>query len=132
MNTITETELSVLLRTQLRQFCATSVGIESCALVSFDGLVRASVLGNGVDGDRFGAMSASLIALSTRASKEVNRGALRQIILDCEAGPVILTQAGSAGLLAVAALSSQNLGKLIFDTRAAALALSKISLGDNL
>ena len=117
-------------RSQLRKFSTASVGVESCALVTFDGLIRASVLGDAVDGDRFGAMSASLIALSTRASAELNRGVLRQIILDCELGPVILTQAGTAGVLAVASTSGANLGKLIYDTRATAHALLQIHNGN--
>lgn len=104
----------------LRSLQAASDSVRSCALVSFDGLMLAAVLAEGVDADRFGAMCASLLALSTRAAKEVERGVLRQIILDGEQGPMLLTRAGTAGVLAVAANPTKNLGKLILDTRSTA------------
>lgn len=117
-------------RGQLRILCGASESVSSCALVSYDGLVVASVLADGVDQDRFGAMCASLLALSTRAAKEVERGVLRQIILDGEYGPVLLTRAGKSGVLAVAADPTKTLGKLILETRATAAALAGLHAGE--
>jgi predicted regulator of Ras-like GTPase activity (Roadblock/LC7/MglB family) len=110
----------------LRSLQAASACVKSCALVSYDGLTIASALARGVDADRFGAMCASLLALSTRAAKEVERGVLRQVILDGEQGPMLLTRAGTVGVLAVAADPINNLGKLILDTRATAKALAEL------
>lgn len=110
----------------LRQLQAASDCVRSCAVVSYDGILRAAVLAPAVDPDRFGAMCASLLALSMRASKEVERGPLRQIILDGEQGPMLLTRAGDAGLLAVAADPTGKLGKLILDTRATAASLAAL------
>jgi len=110
----------------LRGLQAASDCVRSCALVSYDGLMLAAVLAEGVDADRFGAMCASLLALSTRAAKEVERGVLRQVILDGEQGPMLLTRAGPAGVLAVAADPTKNLGKLILDTRTTAQALAAV------
>lgn len=115
-------------RGQLRALCGTSDCVSSCALVSYDGQVLASVLAEGVDVDRFGAMCASLLALSSRAAQEVERGVLRQIILDGENGPVLLTRAGARGVLAVAADPTRSLGKLILDTRATAGALAALQV----
>jgi predicted regulator of Ras-like GTPase activity (Roadblock/LC7/MglB family) len=86
----------------------------------------AYVLAEGVSADRFAAMCASLLALSTRAAKEVERGELRQIILDGEFGPVLVTRAGSAGVLAIASDPTPNLGKLILDSRSTAEALASL------
>lgn len=113
-------------RSQLRSLQTTSACIRSCAVVSYDGLMLASVLAQGVDADRFGAMCASLLALSSRAAKEVERGVLRQVILDGEQGPMLLTRAGTLGVLAVAADPLNNLGKLIIDTRATANTLAAL------
>lgn len=44
----------------------------------------ASQLEENVDSDRFSAMCSSLLALSTRVTKEAEKGLLRQIILDGE------------------------------------------------
>jgi uncharacterized protein len=115
-----------LARSQLRRFAANADGFRSCALVSFDGLVIASVLASGVDGDRFGAMCASLLALASRAAQAVMRGELRQIILDGTNGPVLITQVGTTGVLAVATDSSEKLGKLIVDTRLMATTLVQL------
>jgi predicted regulator of Ras-like GTPase activity (Roadblock/LC7/MglB family) len=71
-------------------------------------------------------MCASLLGLSSRAAKEVDCGALRQIIVDGEQGPMLLTRAGSVGVLAVAATPINTLGKLILDTRATANALAML------
>jgi predicted regulator of Ras-like GTPase activity (Roadblock/LC7/MglB family) len=114
----------------LRGLQAASDCVRSCGLVSYDGLMLAAVLAPGVDADRFGAMCASLLALSTRAAKEVERGVLRQVILDGEQGPMLLTRAGPAGVLAVAADPTKNLGKLILDTRATAHALAALHAGE--
>jgi predicted regulator of Ras-like GTPase activity (Roadblock/LC7/MglB family) len=114
-------------RSLLRGLQATSDKIEASALVSHDGLTLASVLSSDVDSDRFGAMCASLLALATRAASEVERGELRQIILDGEHGPMLLTRAGNTGVLAVAASPKSNLGKVILDTRKTAADLAALS-----
>lgn len=122
-------QLAPKARSLLRSLQATSDSVRSCALVTYDGITVASVLSPGVDADRFGAMCASLLALSSRAAKEVERGVLRQIILDGEQGPMLLTLAGSVGVLAVAADPINNLGKLILDTRATAQSLAALGAG---
>jgi len=113
-------------RNLLRALQTSSDTIQATALVSNDGLIVASVLSETVDADRFGAMCASLLALATRAAKEVDRGELRQIILDGELGPMLLTRAGSSGVLAVAASPVANLGKVILDTRHTARNLGEL------
>ncbi|WP_226858521.1 roadblock/LC7 domain-containing protein [Diaphorobacter aerolatus] len=79
-----------------------------------------------MDEDRFGAMCASLLALSARAASEAQRGDLRQIILDGTLGPMLLTRAGGLGALAVATSPQANLGKVMLDTRRTAHDLSQL------
>lgn len=110
----------------LRALQASSDKVQATALVSHDGLTLASVLSSEVNADRFGAMCASLLALATRAAGEVDRGELRQIILDGAHGPLLLTRAGNTGVLAVAAAPNANLGKVILDTRKTAAELSAL------
>ena len=114
-------------RVLLRNLQIASQSVEACALVSYDGLVIASVLGQHVDVDRFGAMCATLLALAGRAAREIGNGTLRQIILDGSAGPVLLTRAGATGVLAVAADAQVHLGKLILDTRNTAQGLAQLT-----
>ena len=118
--------LSHRARGLLRGLQAASDCVRSCGVFTYDGLMQACVLAPEVDGDRFAAMCASLLALSTRAAQEVSRGDLRQVILDGEYGPVLLTRAGDAGMLAVAADPTKSLGKLILDTRNTAAAIAAL------
>ncbi|CAN5398265.1 hypothetical protein BH10PSE16_BH10PSE16_42460 [soil metagenome] len=114
-------------RALLRSLCASVETVEATALVSHDGLIIASVMSKEVDVDRFGAMCASLLALANRAAKEVHRGDLRQIILDGSLGPMLLTRAGEAGVLAVAATPAAKLGQLILETRTTARAVAALA-----
>ncbi|MDO8417845.1 MAG: roadblock/LC7 domain-containing protein [Agitococcus sp.] len=101
--------------------------VEASAIVSRDGLMVASLLSAESDADRFGAMCASLLALASKAATEVDRGELRQVILDGTKGPMLLTHIGKFAVLAVAARPAKtSLGKLIMETRAAAAKLAEI------
>ncbi len=113
-------------RSLLRTLAGRVDCVRSSAVVTFDGLMLASVLADGVGGDRFGAMCASLLALSTRAAKEVERGELRQVILDGRNGPMLLSRAGNLGVLAVAADPTPNLGRLILEAKTTATALAEL------
>ena len=114
-------------RSLLRSMNANSLHIEAAALVTYDGLILASVKTEEIDADRFGAMCASLLALANRATQEAQRGDLRQIILDGALGPMLLSKAGEVGVLVVAASSAANLGKVIMDTRATAKSLAELN-----
>lgn len=127
MNTIEQKEyLSKKARVVIRALQTDVDHIEASAVVSRDGLIIASLLSSGVDEDRFGAMCASLLALASKATTEVDRGNLRQIILDGSKGPMLLTHCGTVAVLAVAAHSSANLGRLIMETRKASLKIGEL------
>jgi predicted regulator of Ras-like GTPase activity (Roadblock/LC7/MglB family) len=114
-------------RSVLRALHQAEEYVEASAVVSRDGLIVASQLSEGADADRFGAMCASLLALASKAATEVDRGQLRQVILDGTKGPMLLTHIGAFAVLAVAARPSKApLGKLIMETRAAAGKLADI------
>lgn len=127
MTTPIDTErLASASRSILRVLHAELDQIAASAVVSNDGIVIASLLSADADADRFGAMCASLLALATRAAKEVERGELRQLILDGALGPVLLTRAGNSAVLAVAAVPRASLGQLILETRKAAAKLHEL------
>jgi predicted regulator of Ras-like GTPase activity (Roadblock/LC7/MglB family) len=116
-------QLVIRLRGVLRNLQLTLPDIEASAVVTVDGITIASQMTSSADPDRLGAMCASLLALADRAGREVNRGRLRQLILDGSAGPMLLTHAGDTAVLAVAAAPTINLGRLILETRKAAAEL---------
>ena len=110
-----------LLRPVLRALNGVSPDIEASAVVSGDGLTIAAVLGDGVDRDRFGAMCASLLALADRAAQEISRGQLKQVLVEGEHGTMLLVQAGTDTVLAVASRPTTNLGMVFLEARRAAL-----------
>jgi len=105
------------LRSVLRELNASSADIEASACISSDGYNMASVLGEGVDPDRFGAMCASLLALAHRAAQEIQRGNLKLVLVEGEQGVMLLVQAGPDAILAVAAKPSKNLGMIFLDSK---------------
>ncbi len=109
------------LRSILRRLNTSSPDIEASAVISGDGLTIASVLGEGVDPDRFGAMCASLLALADRAAQEIARGQLKQVLVEGDKGTMLLVQAGSEAVLAVAARPTINLGMVFLEARKTAL-----------
>lgn len=101
----------------------TCAGLAGSAVVSADGIVLASKLAAEVDPLRFGAMCATVLALAARMANEVSRGPLRQVILEGELGPVLLTQAGDVGVLALVATHEAPLGRLVVTARNAAASI---------
>ncbi len=110
-----ETERS--LRRVIRHMRASVSGIEAVAVITGDGLPRATVLAEDTDEDRFGAMCASLLALAEQASDEIRRGNLRQVLVEGEAGSMLLVKAGPDQVLAVSAAPAANIGRLFMEAR---------------
>jgi len=109
-----EQQLSAI-RSALRGLNGLSVEIEASAAISGDGFIIASVLGDAVNAERFGAMCASLLALADRAAQEIRLGNLKQVVLVGETGSMLLVQAGPDAVLVVSARAALNLGRLFID-----------------
>lgn len=108
------------LRPLLRELMGRSDKLEAAAVVTGDGLPLAEVLGDAVDRERFAAMSSSLLALADRAADEMQRGKLRQLMIEGEKGTMLLVYAGPHAVLAVAAKPEANLGRVFLEARTAA------------
>jgi hypothetical protein len=100
--------------------------IEASALISTDGLMMASALPQGVDEDRVGAMSAALLSLGDRATKELVRGTLQRVLLQGERGYVIMSASGPEAVLTVLAKPNAKLGLIFLDMKRAAESLAKL------
>lgn len=96
----------------LRQLRAAEPNVQALAWVTLEGQVVTALFEQG-NQDRIGAMSASLLALSAAASREVALGGLRQVILNGEQGTLLLTAAGREHALLIAADTLINLGRLL-------------------
>ena len=117
------------LKPLLRALNSVSSDIEATAIMSRDGLSVASVLGDGVDPDRLGAMCAALLGLADTTAKELNRGKLRQLMIDGTNGYMLITHVGDKAVLAVAARPGTNLGMVFLEAKKTAQKIADVLAG---
>lgn len=115
-----------MLTAVLSELNGTSADIEASAVVSTDGLMMASLLPAGMDDDRVGAMSATMLSLGERTAQELGRGSLEQVLIKGSKGYVLMTQAGPNAVLAVLAKSNARLGMIFLDVKRAAENITKL------
>lgn len=112
-------------RSVLRELNASSEDIEASATMTTDGYIIGAVLDKDTDEDRFAAMSASLLALAERATDEIRRGQMKQLLVEGSEGLMLLVRAGGDKVLAVAAKPTVNLGRIFLEARKAAVKLDQ-------
>lgn len=120
------TDIDKLLRPILRDLNAKSTDMEASAVISRDGLSIASVLGDGVDPDRLGAMCAALLGLADTTAKELERGALKLVLLHGAKGVLLLVHVGTTHVLALAAHPNINLGMVLMEAKRSAEKIATI------
>lgn len=104
----------------LSELNGSSVDIEASGVISTDGLTIASVLPQGMDEDRVGAMSAAMLSLGDRTAQELSRGELEQVLIKGKDGYVLMTYAGDDAVVTVMAKSHAKLGLIFLDVKRAA------------
>lgn len=125
-SSLQSTETDQQLKPILSELNNVSEHIEASAVMSRDGLSVASVLGNGVDPDRLGAMCAALLGLADTTARELNRGALRQVLIHGTLGYMLITHVGEKAVLAVATKPGTNLGMVFLETKKTAQKIADI------
>jgi predicted regulator of Ras-like GTPase activity (Roadblock/LC7/MglB family) len=112
----------------LKRLNSTSSEIQASAVMTRDGHTLASVLGESVNSIRLGAMCATLLSLGEKASLELNRGKLRQILIQGEEGYVLLLRIGEKAVLAVVSQPGANLGMLLVEARRTAAEITALGV----
>ncbi|MCB1013507.1 MAG: roadblock/LC7 domain-containing protein [Acidimicrobiales bacterium] len=115
-----------LLTSILAELNGTSADIEACAVLSTDGLMIASLLPQGLDPDRVGAMGAAMLSLGDRTAAELSRGDLEQVMIKGDRGYVLMTHAGADAVLSVLATPQAKLGLIFLDAKRAADQISTL------
>jgi len=101
----------------LKRLNSFSKDIEASAVMSRDGHSLSSVLGEGVDSDRLGAMCASMLSLAERTSRELKRGNLKQVVIEGDEGYVLIVNIGVEAVLAVVSQPSAKLGMVFVEAK---------------
>jgi predicted regulator of Ras-like GTPase activity (Roadblock/LC7/MglB family) len=112
----------------LKRLNSTSSEIQASAVMTRDGHTLASVLGKSVNSVRLGAMCATLLSLGEKASLELNRGKLKQILIHGEEGYVLLLRIGEKAVLAVVSQPGANLGMLLVEARRTASEIGALAV----
>jgi predicted regulator of Ras-like GTPase activity (Roadblock/LC7/MglB family) len=114
-----------VLKEVLDKIKASSIDIESLALISADGLPLASLI-RGADEDKVAAMSATILALGERVLAELEKGKLNVSLVQGEKGYVIT--AGIKGLAALVVTTNEmaKLGIVMFAVKRGVEELSKL------
>jgi uncharacterized protein len=104
-----------LLSERLKDLQASSPDLEASAVVSVDGLAIASALPADAEEDRVAAMSAAMLSLGERITKELSRGSLDQVYIKGDKGYVLLMAIGTEAVLTVLARKQAKLGLVFLD-----------------
>lgn len=110
----------------LNELNSTSADIEASGVVSTDGLMMASLLQQGLDEDRVGAMSAAMLSLGDRTAQELERGQLSQVLIKGDNGYVLMIYAGEHAVLTIMAKPNAKLGLIFLDVKRAAEKIQEI------
>ncbi|HRZ19229.1 MAG TPA: roadblock/LC7 domain-containing protein [Methanofastidiosum sp.] len=110
----------------LKELEATTPDVEASAVVSIDGLIIASALPQDVEEDRVAAMSAAMLSLGERTSKELKKGSLEQVFVKGINGYVLMMGAGQEAVLTALARKDAKLGLVFLDMKRTADEISKI------
>jgi predicted regulator of Ras-like GTPase activity (Roadblock/LC7/MglB family) len=110
----------------LKNLGGTSPDLQASAGVSVDGLVIASALPKDVEEDRVAAMSAAMLSLGERTSKELMKGSLEEVFVKGENGYILLIGAGEDAVLTTLARKDAKLGLVFLDMKRAAEEITKV------
>lgn len=109
-----------LLNQTLRNLQGTSPDIEASALISDEGLMIASALSPHLDEPRIAGISATLSNVSARASKELERGDLREVFIRGEDGYAMMAVVTAGTLLLCLTRPGAKLGLIFLGMRRSA------------
>jgi len=102
-----------------------SQDVEGAMLVTLDGLPLASALPQGADEDRVAAMAAAALSMGARATAELRRGSLEQVLVKGDSGYVVIISAGKDTVLAAISNGEAKLGMILYEMKLAARDLGR-------
>ncbi len=101
----------------LHEFRATTAGVQSATIATFDGVTVASTLHGKHEGDKLAAMSSSIAALAAALTREVGHPEPDRVLLESGHGRIISLKVPSASVgIVFTAVTDHNavLGSLLW------------------
>ena len=111
--------------TQILQKLMSSGNVEGAAVITRDGLLIASELSEGIDGDTFAAMSATMAGAAETAIQELKKTSADRIIVESKNTKLITVGAGEQVILACIVNPDAKLGLILMEMKKAVDAVEK-------
>lgn len=115
---------------KLEELKALSEDIHSCAVLSGDGELKGSRLGEGAERERATAMLAALSSLSGRVARERGKDHASQARIKTEGGYVLVVRLDDGGTLAAITDPDARVGLALYDMRNAREGIQKSLRGE--
>jgi predicted regulator of Ras-like GTPase activity (Roadblock/LC7/MglB family) len=100
--------------------------IEACAIASRDGLLMSSDMPEGIMGETFAAMSATMLGAAETAASELNKGLPSRVIVESKSGKLICMGAGPKALLVAMTEHDTGLGLILLELDKAVASIKEI------
>jgi hypothetical protein len=92
-------------------------GVTAAVVVGRDGFVIESAASGKMDIDALGAMASTGLGTSEAMGKELGKGELKQMLVETEKGPIIMSPLSSDELIAIVAENEANVGRIRYDLK---------------
>jgi len=123
---LAEKTIAEQLQEILKELEAEIPEIEGSSIVSAEGLPIASALPRDIDEVRIAAITATMFSMGERASNELRKGTLDQVIVRSSEGILISMAAGENAVLTVSAMNESRLGILLLYSQRAVTDIVKV------
>ncbi|HOS81396.1 MAG TPA: roadblock/LC7 domain-containing protein [Methanolinea sp.] len=92
-------------------------GVSAAVVVGRDGFVIESAVSGKMDIDALGAMASTGLGTSEAMGKELGKGELRQMLVELDQGPIIMSPLSPDELIAIVASNEANVGRIRYELK---------------
>ncbi|MCQ8893670.1 MAG: roadblock/LC7 domain-containing protein [Methanolinea sp.] len=92
-------------------------GVSAAVVVGRDGFVIESAVSGKMDIDALGAMASTGLGTSEAMGKELGKGELRQMLVELDQGPIIMSPLSPDELIAIVAGNEANIGRIRYELK---------------
>ena len=110
----------------LRDLRAALQEIEAAVLISSDAMALASDISDEADEETIGALSASVLSMGERASRDLKRGVLEQVYIKGDQGYLLLVHCGPDALLSLLVKPEAKLGVVFMEAKCTTEELARL------
>ncbi len=92
-------------------------GVSAAVVVGRDGFVIESAASGKMDIDALGAMASTGLGTSEAMGRELGKGELRQMLVELDQGPIVMSPLSPDELIAIVASNEANVGRIRYELK---------------